>query len=200
MSGSPSTSSISPALVSQHRSRPLPAFPAPLPPSNLQSIRIEASASLPLLNLPSVSSPLSPPNGSQGRRPPWPLMVNARSSPSLFPLPCSIKPRPSSCVAPFTNTHASPRIPPPSHVSRGWSQKPPPPPVLPCRFANSVDLQDERALPGASPSRAAPPLPLPVAGDPLEPHRHRGPPPLMAAAGVCPHRLGRLLPFPLRPI
>jgi hypothetical protein len=113
-------------------------------------------------------------------------MANARSSPSLSPLPCSIKPRTSSSVAPFANTRASPRIPPPSHVSRGRSQKPPPPPVLPCRFANSVDLQDERASPGASPSRAAPPLSLPVAGDPLEQHRHHGPPPLMAAAGVRP--------------
>jgi hypothetical protein len=61
----------------------------------------------------------------------------------------------------------------------------PPPPVLPCRFANSVDLQDERASAGASPSRAAPPLPLPVAGDPLEPHRHRGLPP---AAATLHHR------------
>jgi hypothetical protein len=94
--------------------------------------------------------------------------------------PCAHSFRTRTCPAPLSShARAAALVSPDRHHCR------PSPPVLPCRFANSVDLQDERASPGASPSRAAPPLPLPVARDPLEPHRHRGPPP---AAAILHHQ------------
>jgi hypothetical protein len=103
-------------------------------------------------------------------------------SPSLSPTRAEAEP----CLAlfllstPLTHLHIlHPRA---RAVAVGFR---PPPPVLPRRFTNPVDLQDERASPRASPSRATPPQPLPVTGDPLEPHCHRGPPP---AAAILHHR------------
>jgi hypothetical protein len=98
-------------------------------------------------------------------------------------LPCAIRAMLEPLTLPFHTAHA-PAHPHPRARAVAVEFRPLPP-VLPCRFANSVDLQDGRASPGASPSRAAPPLPLPVAGDPLEPHRHREPPP---AAATLHHR------------
>jgi hypothetical protein len=107
-----------------------------------------------------------------GRRPlsfPFPYKSRGRALPHPFP--------------PFHTAHA-PAHPHP-HARAVAVEFRPSPPVLPRRFTNPVDLQDERASPRASPSRAASPPSLPVAGDPLEPHRHRGPPP---AAAILHHR------------